>query len=424
MIRRISCLILCLFFMITMTACWDAKEVDDWAYVNLLGVDKGAADKYRFTIQVPTFKGKNSSNGGNGNTPDGKDDYETISVDCPSVNATEALINTSLSRTLNYMHAKYCVVSEEVAREGIEPIINGIRRTRQIRRIMHFIVVKGEASKFIEEFNPILGTALSKTQENMMSKEKETGLFDDKSIGEVIDNFKSTKSQLSCTLAAINDFSHLAQNGTATGKVKPVGEYFAGQVPRKGGNKIEYLGSAVFDGDKMVDELNGIESCMVLMAKGEFERTVIALPDPLDPGAAVTLGVSRKKKPEVKVSFQEGKPVIILKIFLEAEIQNLQSNINYEDGKLKPVLEKHFKKYLKEKLDKTLAKCRGLNCDIFGFGDVASMQFLTIPEWEAYNWNSRFRDAKIYTNVDLSIKYTGLVFRTNSKKSSEEKGNK
>ena len=60
------------------------------------------------------------------------------------------------------MHTKYIIISEDLAREGVERFINGMVRSRQIRRIAHIIIVKGKASKFVEEFKPLLTSAISK----------------------------------------------------------------------------------------------------------------------------------------------------------------------------------------------------------------------------------------------------------------------
>ncbi|MGE5415357.1 MAG: Ger(x)C family spore germination protein [Acidobacteriota bacterium] len=405
---------LCFLIMASGTGCWDSREIDDWAYVYAIGVDKGVADKIRFSILIPTYKGPiGGASSSGGSTGPSKSDFKVISIDCPTLYAGVNLINCALARTLNYTHAKYMVVSEDIAKEGVGPFVNGMRRTRQIRRIMHFIVVRGEASKFLDELSPTIGTAVSKSLESMMNQEGMTGLFDDTTFGDIINSMKSTKGQTSCVLGALNDLSHYLPEGSKPPKIIPSGDYYAGELPIRGVDKPEYLGSVLFRGDKLVGELNGDETRVMLMARGEFNRGTMALPDPQKPDMMVALDVSQQKKPDVRITFKDGVPLIHLKVFLEANMTNLQSDVNYENEKLKPVLEGVYKEYIKKKLDETIAKCQRVDSDVFRFGDQASMQFLTIQEWEKYDWLSQFKEAQITTAVGFTIRRTGTVLKTN-----------
>ena len=169
----------------------------------------------------------------------------------------------------------------------------------------------------------------------------------------------------------------------------------------------------------MVGELNGDESRALLMLRGEFSTGSIAMADPKDKELRITIDTKAQKKPEIKVNFLEGKPVVNVKIFLEGDIQNLQSTAEYESTELKPVLEEAFKVYIKGILDKTIDKCKTLNVDVFGFGEKAVMHFLTIQEWEEYNWLGRFKDAEVNTEVEFTIRRTGTLLKTNPTRYSE-----
>lgn len=402
-------------------ACLDAREIDEWAYIYTIGVDKGISDKLRMTVQIPALKtGTPGGQGGQGSSSGSESEYTVISLDCPSFYSGVSMINTSLSRKLNYTHAKFFMVSEDLAREDIGPLIRAFVRDRQIRRTMHMIVVKGQASEFIQEYDPVVGTAISKTQEGMMAMEGETGFFIDTTFGEFLDDTKSTKRQPIAVLAAVNDFSNFTDVIPAESKdFKSSGDYYAGELPRKGGDKGEYLGAALFDGGRMVGELNGDETRALMMIKGEFERGSIAIPDPLKPELVDTLIIRQQKQPDVKITFRNNEPVIRLHIFLEGDLQALQSDEEYEDPKLKPILEKQVRSILEDHLKKTIEKCQKLGCDVFGFGDTACMQFLTIQEWEAYGWLNHFSKATIESELDFTIRRTGTMIRTNPVKSTE-----
>ena len=414
--RKLVCIILLLIFTVSsLTACWDAKEIEQWAYVYTIGVDKGVDNVLRFTFQIPSMKqgtSAGSGSGGMGEPGKGRENY-SISIDAPTFSAGVNMVESSLSRTLSYMHTKYLVISEDLAREGVERFINGMIRSWQIRRIMYIIIVKGKASKFVEEFTPVLTSGTSKSQTGFMDMHRDTGFFIDTNYQSFLGNMKTTYRMPVAQIAALNDFSNYRTRGNPPKEFKSEGDYYAGELPRSGGNKFEFFGTALFDGDKMVSELNGDESRALLMIRGEFYSGSIAMPDPRDKELRITVDTTTKKKPYIKVEFREGKPVINVKIFLEADIQNLQSPTEYESAELKPVLEDAYKVYIKGIIDKTIDKCKELNVDVFGFGEKAVEHFLTIQEWEEYNWLSHFKDAEINTEVEFTIRRTGTLLKTN-----------
>lgn len=124
-----------------LTSCYDAKELDEWAYVYTMGIDKGVSDNLRITLQIETMREQQS----NGPGSKEQNDFTVITLDCPSFYSGVNMINTSLSRKLNYMHAKYFVISEALAKEDISGLMSAFVRDRQIRRIMHMVVVRGTA---------------------------------------------------------------------------------------------------------------------------------------------------------------------------------------------------------------------------------------------------------------------------------------
>lgn len=421
--RRILALILILSGLPALTACYDALEVDDWAYVYTMGVDKGISNKLRITVQLPTMKssGGGIDGGGQSSTGSGNKDFVVISLDCPTFYTGVNMINSSLSRKINYSHSKYFVVSEDIAKEGMGNLMSAFVRDRQIRRTMHMIVVKGKARDFIKEINPVLGTALSKTQEGMMNMEKVNGFFDDNDLGSFIDDIKSHKIQPVSVLAAINDFSNYKKEGQPTDEIKSAGDYYAGELPRSDGNKTEYLGTAIFNGGKMVGEFNGDETRALLMIKGEYETGSYVIHDPYNSKLLDTIIVNQQKKPDTKIDFKkEGKPDIEVKIFLEGEIQALQSTVNYESMEYKPILENKVETFLKEQIDKSISKALALNSDVFGFGEKASMKFLTIQDWEEYKWLEKFKDSSIKTEVQFVIRRTGTLIKTNPTKDGKQ----
>ncbi|NMA24325.1 MAG: Ger(x)C family spore germination protein, partial [Clostridiales bacterium] len=68
------------------------------------------------------------------------------------------------------------------------------------------------------------------------------------------------------------------------------------------------------------------------------------------------------------------------------------------------------------KLDQTVKKCQELNCEVFDFGYKAARQFLTIQDWEKFDWLSSFKDAEVTTDVEFILRRTGTIIATEDEK--------
>ncbi|KNY26081.1 Ger(x)C family spore germination protein [Pseudobacteroides cellulosolvens] len=408
--------VVCIIVFSSLTGCYDAKEITEWGYVYSIGMEKGITDKLRVTVQVPSMKG--GDNGGG--TAKSHGEIENIVIDCPSFYSGVNMINSFLSRQLNYMHTKYMVFSEELAREGIDTYINGFIRSRQIRRQISVIVSKGSASKFLEKNILTVSSSLSKKQQNLLTRQEDTGFFSGATYGDMLNDVKTYYGQPIAILAAVNDDNRFKEGeGKGQTTFKSSGDYYAGELMRKGASNVEFFGTAVFDGGRMVGELNGDETRALLMVRDEFNRGYFAVKDPKKQDTTVTLDVRRQKKPQISVGFKENNPTVNLKIFLEGDIVAIQSTVDYENEELKPILETEFKNHIKEHLDKTIKKCQNLNSDVFKFGSYAAMHFLTISEWEEYNWLKRFKNVKINTEIEFRIRRTGTMLKSSEIISSE-----
>jgi spore germination protein KC len=79
------------------------------------------------------------------------------------------------------------------------------------------------------------------------------------------------------------------------------------------------------------------------------------------------------------------------------------------------IIESEMIKYLEDGINTVIHKCQLLNTDPLNFGRSAVRHFLTINEWENYNWNEKFKEAKVVVKVDFKIRRTGGILRTSDR---------
>ena len=153
--------------------------------------------------------------------------------------------------------------------------------------------------------------------------------------------------------------------------------------------------------------MDGDETRYLLLARGEFERGFFTIQDPQKPELVISLDIRSSREPEIKVTCDGSKPIIRLNVLLDGDLLAVQSGIDYEKPEHKELLEQAFRQIVKDGIEKLINKCKDLNTDALLFGDYAVKNFLTINDWESYDWNNRFKEADITVNVEFAIRRTG-----------------
>jgi len=191
-----------------------------------------------------------------------------------------------------------------------------------------------------------------------------------------------------------------------------LGDYLAGDMPSIEKDP-QFLGTAVFKADRMVGELTGDETRYLNMITGKLSQSFLIIDDPKKKGQSVGMTLRQARNPEVKVNLAGDRPEIELHIFQEPEIVGVTSGINYESTELKNVLEKALANIIRERCESLVTRAREeFGSDIFGFGRQARKKFITLDQWEKYNWGEAFPLARVDIKVDVKIRRTGLMLKT------------
>ena len=104
------------------------------------------------------------------------------------------------------------------------------------------------------------------------------------------------------------------------------------------------MGSAVFSGDKMVGELNGIETEIYNILTGSFiynYNTFYSIEYPKEP---MVMMVRQYKPPTISVKINKGKPEIYVKVNMEGSVVSVAGNYLLEENLYKVVPKENWSK--------------------------------------------------------------------------------
>ena len=389
--------------------CNAAREPDEQAYVVAIGIDKSAKKDMIDVTYVGALPVTIGEGGGGGD----KTKMTTeVTFTAPSLAEARNLLNSITYFYPTLSHVKILIIGEELAKQGISDIIGPLTRFREYRGTNYIVVAKGTAKNFFKNNKPGIPGSASRYYESMMETSSETSYFLRTTLYDFYLRLKDADGTSYATMVAVNP--QTMENLPAKAKIpgEKSEEYSVGDIPRSGSNPVEFFGTAIFSGEKMVAMLTNTETRSLAMLTGDFKRSYITVEDPLTPKHGINVNLRQGQKPDFVTSIVDSKPVVQVTVYLEGEITSLPSGINYEQAEYKELLEASLSQITKQEITQLVARIQEKETDIVGFGYHFRSKFKKLEEWEEYAWPERFPQADITVEVKCKLRRTGLMWRT------------
>lgn len=146
-------LILSILFMTFMNGCWNYREIETLALVAGAAMDKGTNNNYHLTLEVLNESGSVGGGGGNG----GQGVTSTL-IESDGKTIFDAVRNAVRisDKKLYWGSCKVMIISQELAREGIAPLLDFLIRDSEPRLTIDLFVSKEATAKdIIKQKSPV-----------------------------------------------------------------------------------------------------------------------------------------------------------------------------------------------------------------------------------------------------------------------------
>ncbi|PLR83848.1 Ger(x)C family spore germination protein [Bacillus sp. V33-4] len=371
--------------LLTLTGCWDRQEINDVAFVMGTAIDK--SDKqYRSTVQValPGQLGGAGSKGGGGGTSGGKS-YLMQSTEGKNIREINNQQQRSNPRELNFAHRRLILVGEEMARSGIEPIIDVLGRIPQNRLSALMIVTRGEAKKILETDVPMENFPSEAIRELALTAMKEP---------------RSLKHVVNIMIA---DGVDLAL------------PYAVADKNQKKLIKIE--GLAVFKNNKLVGFLKSNQATGALLAMGEAQQPEIIVRPPAGVDEIVTQ--IQEYTVDVKPIVKRDKITMEMSIKGRGVVVENESNYDIDSETNIIALEQKLNKEIKDNILKSMDRLQHeYKADVVGFGQLIYNE--KPAEWKKIEnrWGEIYPEVEVAVKPDIHIENVGAVITPLGRKES------
>lgn len=397
--KHIIKITLLVVFLLVLSGCWDREEAEKKAFVVAIGIDKAKNDsriKVTYLISNPEYATDQS--GGSTNEPS----FQSISVEANDFISSRDTANIVIAKEIAYDILRTIVISEDFARDKnfIRWMYDAAKDT-EIRRDIQFIVTKEETSEYFRKNEPRLETRIHDYFELILDRGNKIAILPKPLL---MHYFRITEANADLLLASYSSI-HIASKSDDD---RNEDEYIAGDFHFEGQtNRTNFIGSAVFKGGQMIGKLNGEETRLTIMLNNTMDNPDILATyrDPFNKNYLITIKINKPYKNVIEMKLNETVPKINVTVPIKVDVLTNHSMTNYvNDEKKKNILKNSIKEQLTAKMEKLIKKTQDeFKGQPFGWSLEARKKFLTISEYEAYNWMEKYPSMKVSVNVDITF---------------------
>lgn len=397
--KSISIAIL-LLIMIFSVGCWNQRELNDLAIAMAVGFDDVNDNEIELSIQVvqpeeitdPSYF-----------TP-----VTVYSEIAPTIFEGFRKMTTESPRKIYLPHFRIAVISEQLARKGINDILDMLIRDHELRSDFYILIAR---DKYTAKDIISIMTKLDRIPAN-----------------KIFSSLKVSDAAWAPTTAVLLDelLIGLATDGQ---EVALTGITIAGGEKEKAKTKknvermdrigtISTKGISVFKDDKLVGWLNEDESKGYSYIMDEVQSTIGRINCPNGGELVVEIMSAEADK---TANIKNGKPQIEISITLNVNIGEVACIIDLTDEETIQQLEKNMEEQLEKIVKSTVhAAQQKFNSDFLGFGNLI---YKNHPkQWEKLkdNWDEEFPKLSVKYNMKGTINLTGTMEQSFFNKIKEE----
>lgn len=373
--KKISVLLMAVLLPILLSGCWDYREVESLTLVAGMAVDRGQnGGKYHLTFECIQMAGGQQ-------TPS----TQPMIVETEGNTIFEAVRDAlKISQKRLYFNpCRVIILSEDLARDGIKPVLDWSLRDAEPRITEEILVSK------------------EKTASEILKQEPQPGQLNSYLISDLLRGTEGFSGETSMTrLYEVNNIL----NSDGVSLVLP-GVSVNQEV---GDPKLELSGTAVFKEDKLIGWLEDEQTKYLNFILNRISEGLISTSDSSENGETTLeiLGNSTKVKPVV----ENGTVKIKIEVTVSAALgeQENKSELPGEESinKAETEVEQTLKNGIGDLISQVQKK---YDSDIFGFGSTIYQKYP--DEWEKLKpaWDKEFRSLKCEADVKVEIRNTALT---------------
>ncbi len=351
---------LCLagFLCLSLTGCYDGREVEAAAYTIALGIDKGETQRYQYTFQLSnplelggsmeTKNTKEAPEGGEEATQENKT-VSNISIEAEDFYLAVNQLKSHLSKEPDFSHLKLIVFSNEAAKEDVLEHASLLFWEQEVRPSTNVCLAES-AGEFLKKVKPTLEQSTARYYELLFQN-------------------KNTPH------APVVELREFVSRGT-DGGWDPV-------LPVATAEKLGGIG--IFQDGKLLSVMDEKAAMLYRFLSGDATEIAVR-------AGNSTFSVSSRKHPEFHIDQSTSPNRIGVRTYLTAE---LVSGTEKDAAVLNAQLEDEMTEFLRE--------TTRMKADVLGIGAWMRYGMLWAEDWGNINWREEIIKFDIFSQTRVYL---------------------
>ncbi len=414
---------------VSVSGCWDSRELVEFAFAGAVGIDRGSAPGLlRVTVLVPipaALAGPGSAEGGAGGSS-----AQPVAISATAEGTAffdaNRILNRLTARTIDYTHTRILIIGEDLAREGLAPVIDLLHRNTDFRRSLLVAVADGTtAEEMLLSVRPDLARSPTDYLAGLVSSgftffgEVPLVRVHDLDLANVGPNLEIALPLLRLEPKPPFPVPPGAGAGGGGGQGAGGGQSGGGGGAGGGGEaaappperRAAVSGTALFRNDRMVAKLDPVETMGFLLVQGRFRRGLVTVRGPETEETPVVFEVARDRS-RCRVRRQGDEFSVEIAVRLAASIEDVAGPAQVVDATNYPALKALLEAELERRMTAAINKAKTeVGGDPFNLGLAARRTFRSWPEWANFDWHGAFREADVTVRAEITSIRPNLSFQ-------------
>ncbi len=355
--KRFGTGMLCFLLCISLSGCYDSREVEETAYLIALGIDSGENQDYRYTFQIsnPLKTGSSDAQGSQQqpseeSKKDENQGVNHITVDSQNLYLALSGLRSQLGKEPDLSHLKVIVFSKNLAKTGIFEEAMTLAELPKVRPDTK-LCLSDSAGEFLSKVKPTLEESTARYYD-LLFQERYSPYAPISTLKELLTHAKST----------------------ARDPVLPVSDT----------TRLEGIG--IFDGENLVYEGTSYQAGLYRILTGDATNLTLLAEDSV-------FSLSSKQKSTISIDRSVNPPVISVAPALTATLLT---------GKREAM--PHLAAKLTEDMTTFLRETASLGADMLGLGETERQSSPSVTAWETLSWEDTLKHATIFTKINMQLK--------------------
>lgn len=399
-IKRILLIILSIFILISLTSCWDNRDLTEMGIATAIGLDRTNQGDIELTVQIvkpATIKAQSQGSV--------EESYWTLSSTGHTVFSAIRNLLTTINRKVYFGHVELMVIGEKMAKTGILNALDLFERDHETERTAALIVARASKAKDIltakSELESIPSMHIKSILDNNIAIAKTVNI-------DLIDTLKcmNCPGYSPAIGVIIKDGKDNRKNEQSNKKGSQI-EIDTGEDLEVKNFKIQ--GAAIFDKDKLIGWLDTIETRGLLFARDEVQSGIVNTANPLDEEYYVSFEIVRSRG-KMDVELNDNSLTLIIEVKAEGRLGDQQGNGDLTTPEMMMKLEDDIAKVIKKNILATMNVAQiKYGADFLGFAPIVHRKYLNYWKKNKDNWKQIFSDANLIVKTEWSTRSTALL---------------